>query len=94
MAEMASDLEALLAQDAIDKKKNPKRAMMNRVKAVWSNYNSPDGNSYRLQPRPSPGHPPSSTAWEIFDRKTGKFVIGRKNILKLTFQDCKEKLPN
>lgn len=69
----------------------PERALQRRLSVIWGNEVA---QGYRYVPKASPGRAPGSLGWDVFDRKTGKFILSRKKIRKLTKEQVVEKLHN
>ncbi len=74
------------SQDAT--KDSPEVALQRRLSVIWGNK-----PPYRYVPRAIPGRAPGSLGWDVFDRKTQKFITS-KAVRRLTFEDVCEKLPN
>jgi hypothetical protein len=68
--------------------------LQRRLAVIWSNLDEddPDKEQYRYVPRAIPSRAPGSGAWDVFDRKESRFITSKKEILKLTFEDCCERL--
>lgn len=66
-----------------------RKELHRRLAVIWQNK-----PPYRYVPRASPGRGPDGVAWDVFDRKTQKFITNKKAILRLTFEDCCEKIVN